>query len=578
MLVVFEGIDGSGKTTVSNRVAKRLAAAGHRVKHLRAEGKFASTVTESIRALGRDARNLALVPQAEFLLYVARDVQLLEEALRPALETHDIVIADRFFYTADALARFGRGLTRGRTQPVLEVATNGVEPSLVVLVDVDPKLARARRKAAKIAVPEAKAPSRKGLGGVGLQHRLRRGYLEMAADAPHLWAVLDNTNDLDTSIHRVTQLIETAHRDGVAAALAEFRRAGSVPPPEIEPRPASGGAVLSGTASATPERALTRLLDWVDARTETEPRVAAYLLSGLHGGPVDERRRRLMDRAPEGVLAALSGLDDEASWTLREALAEQYPDAAIKSLSSRMDATHERAAELRHRFADRAPEAVVRSLSGLDDAFAWSLRQRHLSRFPDAVLSSLRRLDTEQAWSFRERWLDAVGDAVDSTYEAAKVAAQCVGGLDDERAWAIRKRARAAAPVNAIASIKGLESDRSWRWRRRYLARAPKTVMQTLAVMDRPEAWSLRRQVADTCKEALDGMRGMDVPDAWQLREAHRDTWPSTVAKSLGRLADEARGRQLLERQLLHYPADLSLLQHAAAVALGVHTDWPEQD
>ena len=85
MFVVFEGIDGSGKTTVSNMVAERLRAGGLSVKHLRAEGKFVSVVSEAIRELGRDARNIELVPQAEFLLYVARDVQLIEQALRPAL-------------------------------------------------------------------------------------------------------------------------------------------------------------------------------------------------------------------------------------------------------------------------------------------------------------------------------------------------------------------------------------------------------------------------------------------------------------------------------------------------------------
>ena len=73
------------------------------MKHLRSEGKFASQVAESIRALGRDQRNLDLVPEAEFLLYVARDVQQMVEALRPALGNHDVVIADRFFYTAEVL-------------------------------------------------------------------------------------------------------------------------------------------------------------------------------------------------------------------------------------------------------------------------------------------------------------------------------------------------------------------------------------------------------------------------------------------------------------------------------------------
>ena len=110
MFVVFEGIDGSGKTTVSNSVARKLREAGLSVEHLREGGKFSSRVTQAIREFGRDVRNLELVPEAEFFLYVTRDVQLLEEKTRPALGRADVVIADRFLYSAEVLARFGRGL------------------------------------------------------------------------------------------------------------------------------------------------------------------------------------------------------------------------------------------------------------------------------------------------------------------------------------------------------------------------------------------------------------------------------------------------------------------------------------
>jgi len=51
MWIVFEGIDGSGKTTLSNMVAKRLRAGGVTVEHVREGGKFASRVTQAIREL-----------------------------------------------------------------------------------------------------------------------------------------------------------------------------------------------------------------------------------------------------------------------------------------------------------------------------------------------------------------------------------------------------------------------------------------------------------------------------------------------------------------------------------------------
>ena len=66
-----------------------------------------------------------------------------------------------------------------------------------MLCDVDPGLARARRRAAKLAAADRRPPARKGLAGVGLQHRLRRGYLALAAAAPERWVVVDNDRRLE---------------------------------------------------------------------------------------------------------------------------------------------------------------------------------------------------------------------------------------------------------------------------------------------------------------------------------------------------------------------------------------------
>ena len=156
MFVVFERIDGSGKTTISGLVAQRLRAAGLVVEHLREGGKFSSAVTQGIREFGRDVRNLDLTPHAELFLYVTRDVQLLDEKTRPALARADVVIADRFLYSAEVLARFGRGLGKDVVRPVIDAAAAGLAPDHVVLVDLDPHVARARRQVAKSEAGEVR--------------------------------------------------------------------------------------------------------------------------------------------------------------------------------------------------------------------------------------------------------------------------------------------------------------------------------------------------------------------------------------------------------------------------------------
>lgn len=559
MFVVFEGIDGSGKTTVSNQVAERLRASGLGIKHLRADGKFASAISEAIRDLGRDARNVELAPQTEFLLYVARDVQLIEETLRPALQANDVVLADRFLFTAEILARKGRHLSRAYTAPVLETAAGGIKPDLVVLVDVDPVLARARRKAHKIQVSDKRPPSRKGLSGVGLQHRIRRGYLELAAEDPGRWVVVTNEDSLEETVARVTELLLTAQRSGAATAIEAFRRAAA----------AGNQASAPKTPRSLPD-ALTAFLGWIDRRVEREPRVAAYLMGGLFGAAVDERRQRLAKQIPEAVLASLDGLPDDVSWQLREALASAHGPAVLRSISG-IPNSEARAEALRKRLIQSFPGEVAESLAHLDDELSWAYRERLYADHPNAVMGSLSWLDSPRAWALRERWLSDFGARLAKDYDVSRIAAKSVNSVGGERGWQIRELSRAAAPVAALTSLGTLDDEQSFRWRTDFLRLAPKVVMGTLKRFQDARSYEMRRQVAADCKEAIDSIQNLDDQEAWALREQHADTWPSTVAKSLGVTADSERGQAFLLRQLAAHPANVSLLKHASAFALGTH-------
>jgi dTMP kinase len=566
MFVVFEGIDGSGKTTVSNLAAERLRAAGLTVEHLREGGKFTSTVTQNLREFGRDARNLELTPFAEFFLYVTRDVQLLEEMTRPALGRAQVVIADRFLYSAEVLARHGRGLPESSLRPVLEAAAQGLRPDLVVLVDVDPHIARARRRVAKVITVDRRPPSRKGLGGVGMQHRFRNGYRELAAADPARWLVVDNNGDLQATVELVAQTMLRAAREGVAPALAQARAAlAAIPRTAAAPVP-------------DPAAALQRFVGLIDQRMTAEPNTAAYLLAGLHGGPVDQRRKTLLPTAPETLLAGLAGLIDPLSYEIRTALADRLPSRVARTLGGPAQ-LHPRSAQLRGTLAQRAPADVLLSLDGIDDAEAWALRERMQDENLAAVVASLGGIGSERAWALRDRWLQSIGgEAGLLLFENARTLGRSITGLDDERTWKLRKTMREHAPTVALGSLKYVLSDRAFKWRRKYLHRAPKTVFETLARVDDPRAWDMREEMAPRVKEAIDSMNELDGERGWQLRERYADVWSSTVVKSLGPLADTTRGRALVSRQLARYPDNVSLLKHSAAIALGCHADTDAAD
>jgi dTMP kinase len=312
----------------------------------------------------------------------------------------------------------------------------------------------------------------------------------------------------------------------------------------------------------------------VDAYAEHEPRVAAHLLGGLAGPAVDERRRALAVRVPGAVLAGLTGQDDAASWSLRRALQPEHTRAVAATLLG-LPSGNLRAEALRLALEDVAPTEVAMSLESVDGPEATAMRGRLFERAPDAVMASLARLASAEAWSLRARWLTRRHGMLADSYPVALAAALSVTGLDDDRAWSLREQAQPAAPVAALASLEGVVTPAAWQWRETYLARAPKVVMATLTGVRHAKAWPMRNAVAVDCKEALDSIMGLDEPEAWAMREMHADDWPSTTVKSLGPLAQAGRGAALISRQLKLHGGSLSLLKHAAGVALQAHRPTP---
>ncbi|HYP91029.1 MAG TPA: dTMP kinase [Polyangiaceae bacterium] len=563
MFVVFEGIDGSGKTTISNRVVRRLAERGIDTCHLRQDGKFASSVTEAVRSLARDSRNLALVPEAELLLYAAREVQLTEEVLRPALAAGKVVVADRYLYTAEVLGRFGRGLDPEWVSSLLKLVARGLAPDLVVLVDVEPAVARARRKASKLQEPTNKPPSRKGLAGAGLAQRLRAGYLQLAAAEPERFAVVDNDAELETMVSRIQQLIEASLARGVARALVDFRA-------DVAPAASVGSRV-------SPSDALERFLHKVGARAELEPGVAAFLLTGFFGAPVDALRRRLASSAARVVLHALTGLADVVSFELRQQLVKAYPAEVAASLLG-IGNDVEGARELRLELLERAGADVAASLRGLLDNESFELREALYDRHPEAVLGSLAAQGGAWAWRLRERFLETRRSQLAEDAELAAVVMRGVRGLGDARSWELRDVCWPVAPVAVLKSLADLDDERSWRLREENLSRAPRPVLESLGQLRTDRAWQLREAAAESSKEAVDGIAGADDERAWALRERCAELWPSTVVKSIGALRDTARGRALLERQLARYGHELGVLRNASLLALDLPPGTAESE
>ncbi|WBL37405.1 dTMP kinase [Tepidiforma flava] len=176
--IVFEGGEGSGKSTAAAAVAARLEAAGRRVVLTREPG--GTPAGEVIRGLLHER----LSPWAELFAFLTARAELVAAVIRPALERGDTVLCDRFAPSTFAYQVHARGLDPVIVRTANRAATGGLEPDLVVYLDIDPAAGLARKAAESAAVAT-------GLEGLEFHRKVREGYLLQARDDAGRWAVID---------------------------------------------------------------------------------------------------------------------------------------------------------------------------------------------------------------------------------------------------------------------------------------------------------------------------------------------------------------------------------------------------
>jgi dTMP kinase len=144
LFVTFEGIEGSGKTTQVAKLAERLRACGREVAVVREPG--GTPLAEQARRMVLDPA-LSPGPAAELFLYLVARADLIQRVVRPALERGATVLADRFDWSTRAYQIAGRGLPEEAVLRANALATGGLEPDLVVVLDLPPDVGRARQEA-----------------------------------------------------------------------------------------------------------------------------------------------------------------------------------------------------------------------------------------------------------------------------------------------------------------------------------------------------------------------------------------------------------------------------------------------
>ncbi len=193
--VAFEGIEGTGKSTIAARLTGHLEYLGHEVLRVREPGGTATG--ERIRRVLLDPDS-SVSPWSEALLFSAARAQLALELVGPALESGSWVITDRSVYSSLAYQGAGRGLGVAAVRAVNEPGLGDVWPELVVLLRLDAETGLARQE----------DPDRIGREGVAFQSIVADAFDDLALAEPDRFVVIDAALDVESVWEQVLTHVE----------------------------------------------------------------------------------------------------------------------------------------------------------------------------------------------------------------------------------------------------------------------------------------------------------------------------------------------------------------------------------
>lgn len=193
MFITFEGPEGSGKTTVSNIIEKRLEDIGYQVVHTREPG--GTPIAEQIRNIILDKKNTMLDARAEALLYAASRRQHLVEKVWPALKEGKIVICDRYIDSSLAYQGGARNLGVENVLNINMFATEGTFPDMTLLFDITPEVGLNR-----IAANANREVNRLDLEKIEFHKSVRNTFLELAKQYKDRYVIIDASKPLDEVI------------------------------------------------------------------------------------------------------------------------------------------------------------------------------------------------------------------------------------------------------------------------------------------------------------------------------------------------------------------------------------------
>jgi len=350
--IALEGGDGAGKSTQLAAVADWLRGRGYEVVTTREPG--ATPLGSVLRNLVLHAEEHKLGARAEALLFAADRADHMETVVRPALERGAIVLTDRHVDSSVAYQSGGRGLKADEVAALSAFATEGIRPDLVVLLDLDPVVARARREERTGQADKLEAETGE------FHERVRATFLARAKAEPARYLVVDADQAprilTGTIQDRLDQLLPPSATEAAKAAQRTVEREAAIAR-EREFRAAEAAAEQArreAAERANRERQERELAERQAAAQEQRRLAAEWAVKA----EAEERERAEQEWAEATRLLEQERLDAERLEQERQAQAER------DALRRREQELAVRQAEARAKERARREAAAAKSVDG----------------------------------------------------------------------------------------------------------------------------------------------------------------------------------------------------------------------
>lgn len=196
--ITFEGIEGSGKSTQIDLLARHLREKGHDVVVTRDPG--GTELGDNIRDILLDPEFSSMDSYTELFLYAASRAQLVIEVIEPALKAGKIVLCDRFTDSTIAYQGFGRGLSFDRIETLNRWAAKEILPQLTIILTIPAQdgLDRATRDSIDRIEEES----------IDFHQRVENGYNKLAQEHPGRICVIDASGSRDEIQRHIVRIVE----------------------------------------------------------------------------------------------------------------------------------------------------------------------------------------------------------------------------------------------------------------------------------------------------------------------------------------------------------------------------------